>query len=167
LPALHRSADETGDARIVMIGSIGGRLSGPMLGGYGAAKHGLAGLSSSLRAELAPFKIKVLLIEPGAIATPIWDRGRVAGEELQVADAEAHTRYADQIEATTEMARRLARAGLDPSVPAKVIRKALQSDHPPPRQVLGREAKVIAAMVRLLPYRALYGLTGARGRMRA
>jgi NAD(P)-dependent dehydrogenase (short-subunit alcohol dehydrogenase family) len=167
LPALHRSADEMGDARIIMIGSIGGRLSGPMLGGYGAAKHGLAGLSSSLRAELAPFKIKVLLIEPGAIATPIWNRGRVAGEELQVGDAETHARYADQIEATTEMARRLARSGLDPSVPAKVILKALQSDNPPPRQVLGREAKVIAAMVRLLPYRALYGLTRARGRVRA
>jgi len=83
LPALHRSADEIADARIIMIGSIGGRLSGPMLGGYGAAKHGLAGLSSSLRAELAPFKIKVLLIEPGAIATPIWDRGRVAGKSCR------------------------------------------------------------------------------------
>ena len=69
LPALHRSADQVGDARIIMIGSISGRLSGPMLGGYGAAKHGLAGLSSSLRAELAPFKIKVLLIEPGAIGS--------------------------------------------------------------------------------------------------
>jgi NAD(P)-dependent dehydrogenase (short-subunit alcohol dehydrogenase family) len=54
-----------------------------MLGGYGAAKHGLVGLCSSLRAELAPFKIKVLLIEAGAIATPIWDRGRAAGQELR------------------------------------------------------------------------------------
>ena len=50
-----------------------------MLGGYGAAKHGLVGLSSSLRAELAPFKIKVVLIEPGAIKTPIWNRGLAAG----------------------------------------------------------------------------------------
>jgi NAD(P)-dependent dehydrogenase (short-subunit alcohol dehydrogenase family) len=83
LPALHRSADEIADARIIMIGSIGGRLSGPMLGGYGAAKHGLAGLSSSLRAELAPFKIKVLLIEPGAIATPIWDRGGLPGKSCR------------------------------------------------------------------------------------
>ena len=167
LPALHRSADETGDARIVMIGSIGGRLSGPLLGGYGAAKHGLAGLSSSLRAELAPFKIKVLLIEPGAIATPIWDRGRSAGAELQVGDPETHARYADQIDAATKMASRLAGSGLDPSVPAKIILDALQSDNPAPRQVVGREAKVIAAMVRLLPYRALYGVMRARGRARA
>ncbi len=108
LPALHRSAEQLGDARIIMIGSIGGRLSGPILGGYGAAKHGLVGLSSSLRAELAPFNIKVLLIEPGAIATPIWDRGRAAGNELQSGDSETIARYADQIEAATKMARRLA-----------------------------------------------------------
>src|SRR5215211_1357832 len=74
LPALHRSAEEIGDARIVIVGSIGGRLSGPLLGGYGAAKHGLVGLSTSLRAELAPFNIRVLLIEPGVIAMPIKSR---------------------------------------------------------------------------------------------
>jgi NAD(P)-dependent dehydrogenase (short-subunit alcohol dehydrogenase family) len=162
LPALHRSADETGDARIIMIGSIGGRLSGPMLGGYGAAKHGLAGLSSSLRAELAPFKIKVLLIEPGAIATPIWDRGRAAGRELESSDPGRNARYADQIAAATEMATRLGSTGLDPSVAARVILEALHKNNPPPRQVVGREARVIAAMVRLLPFRALYSLAGAR-----
>ena len=75
LPALRRSAEETGDARIVMIGSVGGRISGPILGAYQSAKHGLVGLSGALRAELAPSGIKVILIEPGAIATPIWDRG--------------------------------------------------------------------------------------------
>jgi len=164
LPALHRSAETIGDARIVMIGSIGGRLSGPILGGYGAAKHGLVGLSSSLRAELAPFKIKVLLIEPGAIATPIWDRGRAAGDEVQSRHSETNARYADQIAAAGKMAERLAQSGLDPSVPAKVILDALQRRNPPPRQVVGREAKVIAAMVRVLPFRALDRLTDARAR---
>jgi NAD(P)-dependent dehydrogenase (short-subunit alcohol dehydrogenase family) len=57
-----------------------------MLGGYGAAKHGLVGLSSSLRGELAPFNIKVVLIEPGAIKTPIWNRvwplGRKSSHEV-------------------------------------------------------------------------------------
>jgi len=164
LPALHRSAEKIGDARIIMIGSIGGRLSGPVLGGYGAAKHGLVGLSTSLRAELAPFKIKVLLIEPGAIATPIWSRGRAAGDELQSRDSEANARYADQIEAAATMSKRLAASGLDPSVPAKIILDALQGKNPPPRQVVGREARVIAAMVRLLPSRTLYRLTSARQR---
>ena len=164
LPALHRSAEETGDARIIMIGSIGGRISGPVLGGYGAAKHGLVGLTSSLRAELAPFKIKVLLIEPGAIATPIWNRGLAAGEELQSADPDGNARYADQIETATRMGKRAASSGLDPAVPAKVILKTLQSENPPPRQVVGRQAKAIAAMVRVLPFRAVYGLTRTRRR---
>ena len=162
LPALHRAAAETDDARIIMIGSIGGRLSAPMLGGYGAAKHGLVGLSTSLRAELAPFKIKVVLIEPGAIKTPIWNRGQAAGEEVQSRSPESIARYATQIEAGTKMGKRLAASGLDPSVPAKVILRALQSENPAPRQVVGREAKVIAAMVRVLPFRAIYGLTSVR-----
>jgi len=165
LPALHRSADQVGDARIIMIGSISGRLSGPMLGGYGAAKHGLAGLSSSLRAELAPFKIKVLLIEPGAIATPIWDRGRAAADQVQSQNPDINARYSDQIQAAAKMANRLAGSGLDASVAATVILEALQDDNPPPRQVVGRGAKVIAALARLLPYRVLYSLT-ARARAR-
>jgi NAD(P)-dependent dehydrogenase (short-subunit alcohol dehydrogenase family) len=165
LPALHRSADQVGDARIIMIGSISGRLSGPMLGGYGAAKHGLAGLSSSLRAELAPFKIKVLLIEPGAIATPIWDRGRAAADQVQSQNPDINARYSDQIQAAAKMANRLAGSGLDASVAATVILEALQDDNPAPRQVVGREAKVIAVLARLLPYRLLYSLTAtARAR---
>ena len=138
-----------------------------MLGGYGAAKHGLVGLSSSLRAELAPFKIKVLLIEPGMIATPIWERGRTAGQAVQARDPESTTRYADQIEMAARMAERGMRSGLDPSVVAKVIHDALRSDNPTPRHVVGREANVLAAMVRVLPFRAMYLLTRARARMRA
>jgi hypothetical protein len=63
------------------------------------------------------------------------------------------------------VANRLARSGLDASVAAKVILEALQDHNPPPRQVVGREAKVLAALARLLPYRVLYGLT-ARARAR-
>jgi NAD(P)-dependent dehydrogenase (short-subunit alcohol dehydrogenase family) len=97
LPALRRSSEEIGDARIVMIGSVGGRISGPILGAYQAAKHGLVGLTGALRAELAPFGIKVLLIEPGAIATPIWNRGAAAGEETRADNPEIAARYGRQL----------------------------------------------------------------------
>ena len=147
-----------------MIGSIGGRLSGPMLGGYSAAKHGLVGLSSSLRAELAPFNIKVLLIEPGAIATPIWGRGQAAGEEVQSRRPRDNARYADQIEMAAKW------QGAWPSQDS-ILRSRprsslthCRSENPPPRQVVGREAKVIAAMVRVLPFRVLYRLIRARRR---
>jgi NAD(P)-dependent dehydrogenase (short-subunit alcohol dehydrogenase family) len=162
LPALRRSAEEVGDARIVMIGSIGGRIAGPTLGAYQAAKHGLVGLTGSLRAELAPFRIKVLLIEPGVIATPIWDRGRSSSDELRARNPQGFARYAKQLADLRALGERGTRSGLDPAVPAKVIAEALTASKPPPRQVVGRDAKVVASMVRVLPFRALYRFTSVR-----
>jgi NAD(P)-dependent dehydrogenase (short-subunit alcohol dehydrogenase family) len=159
LPALRRSAEETGDARIVMIGSVGGRISGPILGAYQAAKHGLVGLTGALRAELAPFGIKVLLIEPGAIATPIWNRGAAAGEETRADNPEIAARYGRQLAGSAAMVARGNRSGLPPRVPAAVIMDALQSRNPAPRRVVGRDAKIIAALVRVLPFRAVYRMT--------
>jgi len=158
LPALRRSARDTGDARIVMIGSISGRIAGPILGAYQAAKHGLVGLSGSLRAELAASGIKVILIEPGAIATPIWDRGEAAGEQIRADNPEIAARYGRQIAGLAAMAARGNRSGLDPQVPASVILDALQSRNPAPRRVVGRDAKIVAAMARVLPFRAVYRL---------
>jgi len=162
LPALRRSAEEAGDARIVMVGSIGGRIAGPMLGAYHASKHGLVGLTGALRAELAPFRIRVLLIEPGTIATPIWERGRTHGKELQSRHAHSFARYAKQLEGVQAMAERGARSGQKPSVVARVITEALTSKNPAPRRVVGRDAKVVAGMLRLLPFRAVYRFTRAR-----
>jgi NAD(P)-dependent dehydrogenase (short-subunit alcohol dehydrogenase family) len=162
LPALRRSAEQAGDARIVMVGSIGGRIAGPMLGAYHASKHGLVGLTGALRAELAPFRIRVLLIEPGTIATPIWERGRTHGKELQSRHAHSFARYAKQLEGAHAMAERGARSGQKPSVVAKVITEALTSKNPRPRRVVGRDAKVVAGMLRLLPFRAVYRFTRAR-----
>jgi NAD(P)-dependent dehydrogenase (short-subunit alcohol dehydrogenase family) len=162
LPAIRQSAEETGDARIVMIGSIGGRVAGPMLGAYQAAKHGLVGLTGALRAELTPFGIRVLLIEPGTIATPIWERGRADGEELESRHPHSFGRYAKQLQGAYAMAERGTRSRQQPSLVARVITQALTSKNPPPRQVVGRDAKVVAGLVRLLPFRAVYRFTRAR-----
>jgi NAD(P)-dependent dehydrogenase (short-subunit alcohol dehydrogenase family) len=162
LPALRRSAEQAGDARIVMVGSIGGRIAGPMLGAYHASKHGLVGLTGALRAELAPFGIRVLLIEPGTIATPIWERGLVHGKELQSRHAHSFARYAKQLEGAYAMTERGARSGQKPNMVARVITEALTSKNPTPRRVVGRDAKVVAGLVRLLPFRAVYRFTRAR-----
>ena len=66
LPALR-----TTRGRVVMIGSIADRVALPMLGAYHASKFGLLGLTDTLRAELAPSGVRVVLIEPGAISTRI------------------------------------------------------------------------------------------------
>jgi NAD(P)-dependent dehydrogenase (short-subunit alcohol dehydrogenase family) len=60
--------------RIIMISSVGGKLSGPFLGAYSASKHALEGMTGSLRRELQLYGIDVIVVAPGAIKTPIWDK---------------------------------------------------------------------------------------------
>jgi NAD(P)-dependent dehydrogenase (short-subunit alcohol dehydrogenase family) len=162
LPALRRARDQPADARIVMIGSIGGRIAGPMLGPYHASKFGLVGMTDSLRAELAPSGIPVVLIEPGNVATPIWRRGAAAGEEMLAQLSEAgRERYGAQItEAQADAARSNGR-GIPARRAAQVIVKALTGRNPRPRYLVGNDAHA-AAVVARLPYRLLYRLTAAR-----
>jgi NAD(P)-dependent dehydrogenase (short-subunit alcohol dehydrogenase family) len=161
LPALRAARDPAG--RIVMVGSIGGRIAAPMLGAYHAAKFGLVGLTDTLRAELAPWHIRVILIEPGAIATPIWTRGGAAASRLveQMPDRARHL-YAAQMARARENADRSARDGLPPAAAAAVIARALTDPRPRPRYLVGRDA-LAASVVARLPYRLRYRLTAARG----
>ncbi len=61
--------------RIVNISSVAGRMAFPFLGAYAASKHGLEGMSESLRRELMLYGIDVIVVAPGAVVTPIWDKG--------------------------------------------------------------------------------------------
>jgi NAD(P)-dependent dehydrogenase (short-subunit alcohol dehydrogenase family) len=75
LPLLGADRSRSGNpGRIVNISSIGGRNGGPFLGAYVASKHGLEGWSESLRRELMLYRIDVIIIGPGSVATPIWDK---------------------------------------------------------------------------------------------
>lgn len=145
LPALRAAREQGGDPRIVMIGSIGGRIAGPMTGAYHASKFGLVGLADSLRAELTPSGIPVVLVEPGMVATPIWQRGRAAGEEAaDLLPEEARTRYAKQIAVARADAERATKRGLPPQRVARVVRTALTVRRPRPRYLVGPDAHVAA-----------------------
>jgi len=63
-----------GDGRIVNISSLSARVSSPFLGWYVASKMALEGVTDALRMEVAPFGIKVVLVEPGPFRTEIWDK---------------------------------------------------------------------------------------------
>lgn len=64
--------------RIVNISSVGGRNGGPFLGAYSASKHALEGFSESLRRELMLYGVDVIIVAPGSVATPIWDKAEQA-----------------------------------------------------------------------------------------
>ena len=67
--------------------SIGGRVAMPLFGPYSASKFALEAVTDALRREVAQHGVKVVAVEPGAIATPIWDKGLVEAEQLVGGDA--------------------------------------------------------------------------------
>jgi len=163
LPALRAALEEGGGARIVMVGSVSGRIAGPMLGAYSSSKFGLTGLTDSLRAELAPSGIRVALIEPGPIATPIWQRSGAEGDRIiDQLPPEGQQRYAKQISLIRAVAAQSAKRGLPPERVAKVIRHALTSGRPKARYLVGPQAHVGALLSRV-SFRLTRRLTAARG----
>ncbi len=75
LPLLGATANPShAPGRIIMISSVGGKISAPFLGAYSSSKHALEGFSNSLRIELQLYGIDVIVIGPGAIKTPIWEK---------------------------------------------------------------------------------------------
>jgi NAD(P)-dependent dehydrogenase (short-subunit alcohol dehydrogenase family) len=159
LPAVR-----SGSGRVVVVGSMGGRIAAPMLGAYHASKFALVGLTDSLRAELAPWRIPVILVEPGVVATPIWTRGTANGDRLGAQmPARAQELYGAQIARVRAHAERAVRRGLPPQEVAAVIVRALTVPRPRPRYLVGRDA-LLGSFVARLPFRVTYRLTAARSR---
>jgi NAD(P)-dependent dehydrogenase (short-subunit alcohol dehydrogenase family) len=140
--------------RIVTIGSLGGRLAQPMVGPYCTSKHALEAISDVLRLELRPWNISVSLIQPGAVKTPIWDKGLRAGAELlRNAPPEVLTLYGAAVDIATRMSARENETGVDPIEVARAVEHALLSPRPRTRYPVGRQAKLLIPLSRLLPDR--------------
>lgn len=137
--------------RIVNMSSIGGKVAVPLLAAYAASKFGLEGFSDSLRRELRPWGIHVAVIEPGTIATPIWDKGIASGDELEASMSEQAKRdYGPLIATVRTASEQGARTGLPPDAVAKDVAHALTARRPKTRYLVGREARSRALAARLL-----------------
>lgn len=139
--------------RIVTIGSIASRFGAPFLGPYCASKAALAMLMDSLRLELAPAGVAVVLFEFAAVKTPIWQKGRELKDDLIARLPErALAAYAPFVEAAMRQIDREERVGLDVDVVAAAIASALRAPKPRARYVVGKQAHV-QAVVAALPHR--------------
>jgi NAD(P)-dependent dehydrogenase (short-subunit alcohol dehydrogenase family) len=151
LPAI-RSA--TG--RIVFITSIGGLMAFPMFGAYHAAKFGLEAVGDVFRQELKPWGISVSVVEPGSIATPIWDRGQAEADAIGDRARDGHTDlYGNAIEAYREVARKTGERGIPPERVAKRIEHALSARRPRTRYLVGADARGQALASKILPDRVV------------
>jgi NAD(P)-dependent dehydrogenase (short-subunit alcohol dehydrogenase family) len=142
MPALRRSR-----GRIVLMGSVGGRSALPFLGAYAMSKFALEAMADSLRVELAPFGMRVSIIEPGTIATAIWTKPQPALEEFP---PEAATLYGERIQKFRQLAsERSAARGVPAEEVAKAVEHALTSSKPKARYLVGPDAKRRARLQKL------------------
>jgi NAD(P)-dependent dehydrogenase (short-subunit alcohol dehydrogenase family) len=151
LPLIRRSASP---GRVVFMGSIGGRVASPFIAPYAASKHAIEAIAESMRHELAVIGIRTVVVEPGAVRTPIWDKGRAADDIEASLSPEALERYGPAIVGLRKTMEFQARTGVDPALVARVVERAVTSSRPAARYLVGRDAQAMAMVAQLLPDRA-------------
>ena len=125
--------------RIINMSSIAGRIANPFMGAYCASKFALEAYSDALRMELAPWGIRVLLVEPGPIKTPIWEKSSAAAKEMQGSmDFKRLSLYSVGIERMKQVAELSVRVAPEASKVARCVSHALESTFPRRRYPVGR-----------------------------
>ncbi len=136
--------------RIVNISSTGGKNGGPFLGAYSASKHGLEGFSESLRRELMLYGIDVIIVAPGAVATPIWDKAEQADLSPY-----AGTEYIESARRFQEYMIRGGRNGLPAEKIGEVVLHTLTAPKPRVRYAVAPGNFLLRTMQDLLPKRLI------------
>jgi NAD(P)-dependent dehydrogenase (short-subunit alcohol dehydrogenase family) len=136
--------------RIINISSVGGKRGSPFLGAYVASKHGLEGFSESLRRELMLYGIDVIIIGPGAVATPIWDKGEQVDARVY-----ADTEYFEPGRRLRKYMVESGRRGYPPEKVGEVVWHALTTSNPHVRYAMEPGGVISQIVQLLLPRRVL------------
>jgi NAD(P)-dependent dehydrogenase (short-subunit alcohol dehydrogenase family) len=140
--------------RIVNMGSIAGLSTMPLMGPYSASKFALEAITDALRLEVQQWGIQVSIVEPGAIATPIWTKSATEAAERETAiETELRILYQPVVDAVRKVVGEASKRAISPDAVAKVVEDALTAPTPKTRYLVGTDAKLRALMVKLLPDR--------------
>lgn len=138
--------------RIVNIGSISGRIASPYLGPYCASKFAVRSFSDSLRREMRPFGVKVILVEPGPIQTPIWKKSMDQSMDIQKQlSSELATVYEEPISYLTSAVSTVVKTAVPVSWVTKKVLLAVESKHPKAYYLVGKHIHIQAALAKWLP----------------
>lgn len=144
LPVMRRQRS----GHIVMVTSIGGRCAAPVIGSYSASKFALEGWTEALRIEMQPLGVQVVLVEPGAFATDIWDRN------AQVSPVSLDPKSPNHVRA-----KRFSEYALKNTVKrdarevAQLMLRIAENPRPKLRYLAGTDARIQLWLKTLLPWR--------------
>lgn len=128
--------------RVVNLSSVAGRVSAPYFGIYSATKHAVEAISDSLRMEMKPFDVDVVVIEPGPVETGFNDRARQKLSKY-LPDTVYRYDYEDILDGD-------GLEGVSPEKAAEKVVKAIEAPNPKSRYKVGLEAK-LAPKLQVLP----------------
>lgn len=140
---------EQREGLIVNVSSVSGLTGFPGYGPYAASKWAVEGFSESLRQEMAPFGVRVVLVEPGSFRTPIWEKG-IGG--LQTRDTSP---YKQKLEEVLRYSRRTAETAPDPREVAELIGRITSIPAPKLRYPVGKGSRILILGKALLPWKTL------------
>jgi NAD(P)-dependent dehydrogenase (short-subunit alcohol dehydrogenase family) len=145
LPAMR----ERGAGRVVNVGSVMGRVTMPLLGAYNASKHAVVALSDALRMELAPFGVRVVLVEPGAV------RSGFAARALERLGPyrDPGSPYAQAFAGADAAWRRVYRFAAAPGAVSRAIERAATAPRPASRYVVPAAYRALPAALAVAPVR--------------
>ncbi|HJQ06792.1 MAG TPA: SDR family oxidoreductase [Nocardioides sp.] len=139
-----------GTGRIVFLSSLSGAVALPFLGAYAASKHAVEAIGDSWRRELRPHGIRVAIVEPGNIATPIWDKG-LDPAPMDALGPDLRRLYGSGVDFTVAQARHAAEVAIPPERVAAAIEHALTARRPRQRYLVGTDARIAVRLQRHAP----------------
>ena len=134
--------------RIINISSVSGKIALPFVAPYSASKHALEAISDSLRRELMLYGIDVVLVEPGPVKTPIWDKTPSPDNNPFIG-----TDYEKSLREFYKFIEDSSQNGLSPQKISKLILKILNDKNPRARYVITKNKFFHYTLPRLLPTR--------------
>jgi NAD(P)-dependent dehydrogenase (short-subunit alcohol dehydrogenase family) len=150
LPSLIRSK-----GRVVNISSVGGKIAMATYGPYAGTKFALEAVSDSLRREVEPLGVKIIMVEPGAVTTEMLGRVGATGERIVSGmTTEQQGRYATLMHAIISQAQAAIPKGVPAEEAGRVIADAITSKRPRTRYTVGRQAAMLPLLA-ILPDRML------------
>ena len=132
-PLLRKASDDGGrPARIVNIASVAGQIAVPFMGPYAASKHGVEGLSDSLRRECMLYGVDVVVIDPAYVATPIWDKA----EKIDIS-VYSNSPYRESMKRMRDTMLASGRHGTSPELIGRLVVQVLGAKRPRARYMIG------------------------------
>jgi NAD(P)-dependent dehydrogenase (short-subunit alcohol dehydrogenase family) len=138
-----------GEGTIINISSVSGRMGFPGYAPYAASKFAVEGFSEALRLEMLPYGVKVVLVEPGAYQTDIWQKG------FDQICAPASSSYRDRLQAVLRYSQQTAKSAPHPQEVADLIVRIAGLERPKLRYPIGKGSSLLLISKAILPWKSL------------